>query len=141
MTTVRTVADPVARRVRTLKRVGAALVAVPFALFSLFAIGEAVGAEPGWWGHLLQVAAVVALSVTAWRAPRIGGPLLIVVGGGFGALLLVGINDDLPSRLLTVATFFAPLVVGGVAFTRAGQLAGRAQAAPRPDRPERSDHP
>lgn len=133
MTTVRTGSDPVARRVRTLKRIGAALVAVPFALFSLFAIGEAVVVEPGWWSHLLQVAAVVALFVTAWRAPRVGGPLLIVVGGAFGTLLLLGIDDDLPSRLLTVATFFAPLVAAGVAFTRAGVLAARPTVAGRAD--------
>lgn len=103
--------------VRRAKLVGLALVAVPFALFSIFAIGEAAALEPGWWAHLLQVTVVVALAASAWWRPRVGGPLLIAAGVVASGLLLAMVRDDLGQRLLTVASFFGPLIAGGVAFT------------------------
>lgn len=100
-------------------RIGAAALALPLAMFTLFAIGEAAVLEPGWWGHLLQVAVVGLLAALAWIYPRIGGPLLIVAGAIFGAMVLRG-TDELSSGLLTVALFPAPLVVAGVCFSLAG---------------------
>lgn len=66
--------------VRWRKRIGVAFVAVPFAMFSIFAMGEATALEPGWSAHLVQVAGVVVLAAGGWRWPRVGG-LLLVAGG------------------------------------------------------------
>lgn len=108
------------RRARRLRWVGLAFTAIPFAMLMLFAVGEAAAREPGWWSHLLQVAAVAVLAGVAWWHPAVGGPLLLLVGLVFSVLALVAINDDLASRLAVVGVFPAPLVVAGALFALAG---------------------
>lgn len=108
------------RAVRTRKLAGLAFVALPLAVFTLFAVGEVVALETGWWIHLLQMAAIALLLALAWSRPHVGGPVLTVVGLVLSALLIAGVRDDLMSRLMTVGLLFAPLIVGGIAFTLAG---------------------
>lgn len=109
------------RRAHRLRWVGLAFAAAPLAVFTLFAVGEGVAGEPGWWSHLLQVVAVGALAGVAWRRPAVGGPLLVLVGLAFSVLAVVAINDDLLSRLVVVGVFLAPLVVAGALFGLAGR--------------------
>jgi hypothetical protein len=52
-------------------------------------------------------------TMSAWRYPLAGGPVLIVVGGAFSALVLTESDQDVVERLLTTGLFFAPLVVAG----------------------------
>jgi FtsH-binding integral membrane protein len=108
-----------ARRVRRLMWIGLAFLAVPCAMFAVFAIGEAAGREPGWWSHLLQVAIMVLLVALAWMRPRVGGPVLIAVGVGYSVLMLA-VGQDLVSRLVVIAIFFAPLIAAGGFFMAAG---------------------
>lgn len=44
---------------------GLAFMAVPVTVFVVFAVAEGVDLEPGWWGHLLQLAVAVLLAVGA----------------------------------------------------------------------------
>jgi hypothetical protein len=104
---------------------GLAFMALPVTLFVAFAVGEGIGREEGWWGHLLQLAVAVLLAVGAWVRPRIGGPALILVGTLFVGWMLVadGALAGMPTRLLIVPV---PLIVAGVFFA----LAGRATTRP-----------
>ncbi len=107
------------RIVQRRKLFGLAFVAVPATLFAMFAVGEGLGLEPGWWGHALQLALAVLLAVTAWVRPRAGGPTLIVVGALFAAWML-GADGGFPGALVALAIVPAPLIVAGVLFTLAG---------------------
>ena len=101
------------------KLFGLAFIAVPVTLFVVFAIGEGIGLEPGWWGHLLQLAVAVLLAVEAWVRPRIGGPALILVGTLLAVWVLVA-DGEFPGMLAVLAIVSVPLIVAGVFFTLAG---------------------
>jgi hypothetical protein len=116
----RALRPPGAVRAHRYRWVGMALIAVPFTLFAVLAIGEAATLEPGWWSHLLQVAAVVLLAALAWSRPSIGGPVLIVVGLVFTVLALAAFNE-LSAALLAIGVFLVPLIVAGALFTFAGR--------------------
>jgi hypothetical protein len=105
---------------RTHKLVGLAFLAVPLSLFAVFSVAEGIGLEPGWWGHLLQLAAALLLAVAAWVRPSFGGPALIVAGAAFGVVLLLT-DQELSGRLAAVGIVVAPLIVSGVFFTLAGR--------------------
>jgi hypothetical protein len=108
-----------------LKLIGLAFMAVPMTLFVVFGVAEGVGLEPGWWGHLLQLAAAVALAVGAWVRPRIGGPVLVLAGTVFSVMVLLS-DREFGSKLGSVAIVFVPLIVAGVFFTLAGRATTRA---------------
>lgn len=101
------------RGARVLRRVGIAVAALPAAVVLLFAVGEGVGSEAGWWGHLLQLALVVPVLVVAWRWPRVGGPLLIAFGV-VAAVLLVAFGPERDALVGTVGVLLLPFVVAGV---------------------------
>jgi hypothetical protein len=120
----RAVRPAAAVRARRYRWTGMALIAVPFTLFAILAVGEAATLEPGWWSHLLQVVAVVLLGALAWSRPAIGGAVLVVTGLVFTVLALVAFNE-VAAALLAIAVFLVPLIVAGVLFI----LAGRAWTA------------
>jgi hypothetical protein len=107
------------------KLIGLAFMAVPMTLFVVFGVAEGVGLEPGWWGHVLQLAAAVALAVGAWVRPRIGGPVLVLAGTVFSVMVLLS-DREFGSKLASVAIVFVPLIVAGVFFTLAGRATTRA---------------
>lgn len=101
------------------KRYGLAFLAIPTAIVTMFAVGEAVGGDEGWWGHLIQLAIAVAMFLGAWYAPKIGGPVLIAASVAF-AWWTLSDYDDLASELSTLAIVGLPLLISGVFFTLAG---------------------
>ena len=105
---------------RRRKLIGLTFLAVPVTVFALFAVAEGVGLEPGWWGHLIQLAAAVLVAVGAWVRPRIGGPVLILAGTVFTVIVLLG-DGEFAAKLAPIAIVFAPLIVAGVFFTLAGK--------------------
>ena len=109
-----------ARLSRRRKKVGAGFAGLPLAVFTMLAIGEAAALEPGWWSHLIQVAAVIAVAALAWTRPRIGGPVLSVIGTVFTTIIASAGGGDALGRLLTSAVLFLPLIVAGVFFSLAG---------------------
>lgn len=109
---------------RSRKLFGLAFLAVPVTLFALFAVAEGVGLEPGWSGHLIQLAVAVLVAVGAWVSPRIGGPVLILAGTVFTVIVLLA-DSDFAAKLAPIAIVFAPLIFAGVFFT----LAGKAQSS------------
>jgi hypothetical protein len=111
--------------VRRRKLIGLAFMAPSIVLFGLFAVAEGIGLEPGWWGHLLQLAAAVLVIALAWVRPRIGGPVLIVAGTALTAIALLA-GGELTEKLAPIAIVCAPIIAAGVFFT----LAGRAMQAP-----------
>jgi hypothetical protein len=93
--------------------------AVPLLVIVVFAIGEGVGGESGWWGHLIQLAIAVALLVGGWFAPKVAGPLLIIAG----LLLAVPTLIQAPSAgVISTALLIVhlPMILAGVFFTLAG---------------------
>jgi hypothetical protein len=104
------------------KLVGLAFLAVPMTLFAVFSVAEGVGLEPGWWGHLLQLAAALLLAAGAWVRPIIGGPVLIVIGAVFIVVMLLT-DQELTGKLAAMGIVFVPLIVSGVFFTLAGRAA------------------
>jgi hypothetical protein len=117
-------ASDAARDARRRKLIGLAFLGLPATLFVAFAVGEGIGGEEGWWGHLLQLAIAVLLAVGAWVRPRLGGSALIVVGALFAAWLLAT-DGGLPGAALGLVIVAAPLIIAGVLFARAGVAAGR----------------
>lgn len=107
------------RMTRRRKLLGLAFMAVPVTVFVVFAVAEAVGLEPGWWGHLLQLALAVLLAAVAWIRPRAGGPALIVAGTLLAAWVLVA-DQKLSGMLAGLAIVAVPMIVAGVSFTLAG---------------------
>lgn len=103
----------------THKRYGMAALAIPTLIVTLFAVGEGVGGEEGWWGHVIQLAIAAVLLVTAWYLPKIGGPVLVVAALAFGWWSL-NRADDLVAELSTIAIIAVPLLLSGVFFTLAG---------------------
>lgn len=101
------------------RRVGLAFLAIPTLMVTMFAVGEAVGGEEGWWGHLIQLAIAVALFLGAWFAPKIGGPVLIAASVAF-AWWALSDYEDLASELSTLTIIGLPLLISGVFFTLAG---------------------
>jgi hypothetical protein len=98
---------------------GVGMLAVPLLIIVVFAIGEGVGGESGWEGHLIQLAVVVALLVGGWFAPKVAGPLLIVTG----LLLAVPTLIQAPSvGVISTALLIVqlPMILAGVFFTMAG---------------------
>jgi len=122
------VSAPDTRRIiQRRKLFGLAFMAVPVTVFVVFAIGEGIGLEPGWWGHLLQLAVAVLLAVGAWVRPRVGGPALIVAGTLLAAWVLTA-DGGFPGMLAGLAIVSVPLIVAGVFFTLAGNATTRAPA-------------
>lgn len=112
---------------------GLAFLVPPVALITVFTVAEGIGLEAGWWGHLLQLAVVVAVAVLAWVRPRLGGPLLILAGVVPAVWILSqaasgGSADSLPA----IALVFLPLVVAGSLFTLAGNGRSREPTAVSP---------
>jgi len=68
------------RSVSVWRWLGLAFLALPVLVFAVFAVGEGIGGEEGWWGHLIQLVIALALVAGAWFLPKVFGPLLIVVG-------------------------------------------------------------
>jgi len=101
------------------KLYGLALLAVPTLIVTMFAVGEAVGGEEGWWGHLIQLAVAVVLLATAWYLPKVGGPALIIASVAFGGWALAN-TDDVASELSALAIIGLPLLISGVFFSLAG---------------------
>jgi hypothetical protein len=99
--------------------IGLAVLALPAAVFAVFAVAEGVGLESGWWGHLIQLAVLALLATAAWVRPRIGGPLLIILGVAFAGVVALGGGAD--PNLGGLAIISAPLVASGVFFTLAGR--------------------
>lgn len=114
-------------RARSLRRVGLAVAALPAAVVLLFAVGEGVGSEPGWWGHLLQLALVVPVLVVAWRWPRVGGPLLIAFGVA-SAVLVVALRPGADALTGAVGVLLLPFVVAGVLLVVAERRSGSGSA-------------
>lgn len=104
------------RRRRRLLGLGYAL--VPIAILLVFAVGEGIGGEAGWWGHLVQLVPLVGLAVVGWVWPRIGGPLLIAAAVALAAWLLVG-SDGLGDAAGAMVLLCAPLGIAGVFFIAA----------------------
>ena len=109
--------------VRRRKLLGLGFLAVPMTLFTVFSVAEGIGLEPGWWGHLIQLAAALLLAAGAWVRPRIGGPVLIVIGAVLTGVMLLS-DVEVAGKLSAMVIVVAPLIVAGVFFT----LAGRATA-------------
>jgi len=107
------------RRITRRRKVfGIVFMALPVTVFAVLAVGEGIGGESGWWGHLLQLAVAALLAIGAWVRPRIGGPALILVGTLLAAWMLVadgGFTDMLPG----LAIVSLPLIAAGVFFTLA----------------------
>lgn len=100
---------------RRYRLIGLGCVGIPIAILTLFAVGEGIGGEPGWWGHLIQLAIGLGLAAAAWLAPRIGGPVLIGAGLVFSGMML-GANLEWGSKLSAVVILFVPVIVSGVFF-------------------------
>jgi len=110
------------RSARRQKLVGLAFLVVPTTLFAVFSVAEGIGLEPGWWGHLLQLAAALLLAAGAWIRPSLGGLALIVVGAVFSVSMLLT-DLEVSGKLAAVGIVVAPLIVSGVFFTLAGRAA------------------
>jgi FtsH-binding integral membrane protein len=108
---------------RTYRWIGLAILAVPATLIAVFAVAEGIGQEPGWWGHLLQLAVLALVASGAWMRPRIGGPLLILLGIAFAGSVALGSREA--PNLAGLAIVAAPLIASGAFFTLAGRTAKR----------------
>lgn len=111
------------QRARRRKVAGVAVLGLPFVLLLVFAVGEGIGSEAGWWGHLVQLALVLLLAGFAWLLPRIGGAALIVAGVALATTLLV--RGDLAGAAFAIALVCLPLVVSGACFVAAGRADSR----------------
>ncbi len=109
---------------RRRKTIAAMILGIPVSLVVLFAVGEGIGGEAGWWGHLIQLALALAFAAVAWTAPRIGGPMLVAAGLAL-ATWVVSVADNVPAALTTIGILVLPMVVSGVLFTLAGFSSGR----------------
>lgn len=101
------------------KRWGAVFLAVPTLIVAMFAIGEGVGGEEGWWGHLIQLGLAAVVFLGAWFLPKIGGPVLIGLAILFGGWTLSR-GEDLVGEWTSLAIIGLPLLVSGVFFSLAG---------------------
>jgi hypothetical protein len=106
------------RVIRRRKRLGLALLGPTAVVVAVFAVAEGVGLEPGWWGHVLQLAFLALLAAGAWVRPRIGGPVLVLIGVAFAGVVALG-SRGVPN-LPGLAIVAAPLIASGVCFTLAG---------------------
>lgn len=98
----------------------------------MFAVGEGIEATQGWWGHLIQLAIGAGLGALASFVPKVGGPLLIVLGVVPVILML---STAAPAGVVasSVGIVWLPLVLSGVFSTLAGYA--RRPVPPTPDRP------
>lgn len=101
------------------RRLGVVFLTVPLLVFAVFAIGEGVGAEAGWWGHLIQLGIGVALLAAGWYVPRVGGPALVLSGLALGGWIVAN-ADDTAAGVSTVVIIALPVVVSGLFFALAG---------------------
>lgn len=101
------------------KWLGLAFLVPPVALVTLFAIGEGIGGEEGWWGHLIQLAIGLALVAGAWFVPKVFGPLLIVLGAAPIVAMLVG-GAAVGVISSSIVLLWLPMILSGVFFTLAG---------------------
>jgi hypothetical protein len=122
------------RSVSRWKWLGLALLAVPVLVFAVFAVGEGIGGEEGWWSHLIQVAIALAMVAGPWFVPKVFGPLLIVLGiVPVVAMLVTGAEVGVVSSATLIV--WLPLMLSGVFFTLAGyrqRPAGRPSEAQEP---------
>jgi hypothetical protein len=106
---------------------GVAFLAGPLLVITAFAIGEGLGGEGGWWGHLIQLAVGVGLLAGGWFAPKVVGPLLVVVAVGFGVLTLVNAGAGVVGMAILI--LWVPMLLAGSFFTLAGYGGGGRQRA------------
>ena len=105
---------------RRFRLIGLGCLAIPIAILTAFAVGEGIGGEPGWWGHLIQLAIGLGMAATAWFAPRLGGPGLIGAGLLFSGMMF-GADQAWVSKLSAILILFVPLIIAGVFFVLAAR--------------------
>lgn len=125
MTAVKVQTDDAARArvVRRYKLVALALLALPAALFGVFAVAEGIGLEEGWWGHVVQLALAALLAWGAWVRPRIAGPLLILAGAALAGFMVLEGNGGGALNVGGLTVVAASLAIAGLLFTVAGNQA------------------
>jgi hypothetical protein len=107
------------RSVSVWRWLGLAFLALPVLVFAMFAVGEGIGGEEGWWGHLIQLVIALALVAGAWFFPKVFGPLLIVVGiVPVVAMLVTSVEGAVVGSSTMIV--WLPLALSGVFFTLAG---------------------
>ena len=87
-------------------------------MIAVSAAAEGAGLEPGWWGHLIQLAVLAPFVAGAGLRPRIGGPLLILLGIAFTVSVVFGRRGDPNVAGLLIVAF--PGIASGASFTLAG---------------------
>jgi hypothetical protein len=98
-----------------LKVAGIAILLIPIAMFSIFAVGETFGGNLSGLSHFLQALPLVLLVFVCWRFPRIGGLATMLLG----ILLVVAYplrasNQPLSTTILTELIFFTPPILAGL---------------------------
>jgi hypothetical protein len=88
---------------------------------ALFAVAEGLGNEAGWWGHLIQLAIVLTVAAASWIAPRVAGPILVLLGIAFVAWVAVNAVQSGFVNLAGIVLVGVPLIVSGVLFARSGR--------------------
>ncbi len=128
------------RSVSRWKWLGLAFLAVPVLVFALFAVGEGIGGEEGWWGHVIQLAIAVALVAGAWFVPKVVGPLLIVLGiVPVVAMIVSGAEVGVVGSSALIV--WLPLMLSGVFFTLAGYRHASGGGPSEPQEPREPQEP
>jgi len=96
-----------------------AVLAIPLLVITVFAVGEGLGGESGWWGHLIQLAIGLAAFAGAGFAPKVVGPLLVLLGAVFTVVTLVNVTAG-GMIGAAIIILWLPMILSGVQLTVAG---------------------
>jgi cytochrome bd-type quinol oxidase subunit 1 len=115
-------------RSKRLKIAASALLAIPILVLLTFTFGETLGGDVSGLQHLLQAAPLVVLLVASWRFPWQGGIALLVIGISvlsFWLFFALEGEMSVAGLAVTVVLLFAPPLVAGWLFLKAGHPAAR----------------
>jgi hypothetical protein len=106
------------RSTKKLKIAAALLALIPVGFFLLFAVG--VGFEG--WPHYVEAAIFLAPPLFAWKEPRVGGYLLLLLGVLSGvAYAVMASNMPLLTILEVECIIFVPTICAGCLFLLASR--------------------
>jgi hypothetical protein len=106
---------------KTRKFLGLMALVVPLGILALFTAGEVAGGDVSGLQHVVQALPLVALALLAWRKPRAGGVILIIVAIALAVLYAFNAPAVVPgsTRIVFGAVLFGPAIVSGALFISA----------------------
>jgi hypothetical protein len=104
-------------REQKLKATGFAILLLPIGFLLLFAFGEILGGDLSGAGHFIQLAPLLLVIWISWKAPKVGGLILIAIGLILAIVYpIMARGFSIPAIVSVEVLLFGPPIIAGTLF-------------------------